>query len=84
MRPVGSFFSPLDERLQLTQEGYSPSVLRLAVRQAAKAASFAEASDDLRELAGVSIGATHLQRLCERVGQEWIFRAGHRSVRLSL
>jgi hypothetical protein len=57
--------------LELTQEGYSPQVLRLAVRQAAKAPSFAEASDDLRELAGVSISATHLQRLCERVGQEW-------------
>lgn len=55
----------------LTQEGYSPQVVRLAVRQAAKAPSFAEASDDLRELAGVSISATHLQRLCERVGQEW-------------
>jgi hypothetical protein len=46
-------------------------VLRLAVRQAAKAPSFAEASDDLRELVGVSISATHLQRLCERVGPEW-------------
>jgi hypothetical protein len=57
--------------LRLTQEGYSPKVVRLAVRQAAQAPSFAEASDDLREPAGVSISATHRQRLCERVGPEW-------------
>jgi len=41
------------------------------VRQAAKAASFKEASEDLRELAEVSISPTHLQRLSERVGKEW-------------
>lgn len=41
------------------------------VRQASKAASFAEASDDVREWAGVSISTSHLQRLSERVGQEW-------------
>jgi hypothetical protein len=41
------------------------------VRQASKAASFAEASDDVREWAGVSISTSHLQRLSERMGQEW-------------
>lgn len=41
------------------------------VRQAAKAASFKEASEDLKELAEVSISPTHLQRLSERVGKEW-------------
>jgi len=46
-------------------------VLQKAVRQAAKASSFKEASEDLRELAEVSISATHLQRLSERVGREW-------------
>jgi hypothetical protein len=46
-------------------------VLSKAVRQAGKAASFAEASDDLRELAEVEISPTHLQRIAERVGQEW-------------
>jgi hypothetical protein len=45
-------------------------VLRLAVEQAGKA-SFAQASADLRDLADIRIGATHLQRLCERVGREW-------------
>lgn len=41
------------------------------MRQASKAASFKEASEDLKALAEVSISATHLQRLSERVGQEW-------------
>lgn len=42
------------------------------MRQASKAASFQEASDDLKALAEVSISATHLQRLSERVGREWV------------
>lgn len=41
------------------------------MRQASKAASFADASEDLRVLAGVSISASHLQRLSQRVGWEW-------------
>jgi hypothetical protein len=41
------------------------------VRQAAKAPSFREASEDLRELAGLPISPSHLQRLSERVGREW-------------
>lgn len=52
-------------------EGYSPNVLAKAVRQASKATSFGEASDDMRELADIEISATHLQRLSERVGAEW-------------
>lgn len=46
-------------------------MLRRAVRQAAKAASFQDASEDLRELADLAISATHLQRLSERLGREW-------------
>jgi hypothetical protein len=68
---AGSFFFPLDVRLRLGTEGYSPAVLAKAVRQASKASSFKEASDDLRELAEVEISATHLQRLSERIGGEW-------------
>jgi len=41
------------------------------VRQASKAASFKEAREDLQALAEVSISATHLQRLSQRVGREW-------------
>lgn len=71
MRSAGSFFFPLDVKLRLGTEGYSPAVLAKAVRQASKAASFAEASEDLRELAEVDISPTHLQRLSERIGHEW-------------
>jgi hypothetical protein len=55
----------------LGTEGYSPTVLAKAVRQASKEYSFAEASADLRELAEIEISPTHLQRLSERVGEEW-------------
>ena len=72
MRSAGSFFFPLDVRLRLGTEGYSPAVLAKAVRQASKASSFAEASDDLRELADVKISPTHLWRLSERIGEEWV------------
>ena len=71
VRSAGSFFFPLDVRLGLGTEGYSPTVLAKAVRQASKASSFAEASDDLRELADMEISPTHLQRLSERIGEEW-------------
>jgi hypothetical protein len=43
----------------------------MGVRQSTKASSFAEARDDLWELAEVKISATHLQRLSERIGTEW-------------
>lgn len=43
----------------------------MAVRQSSKAASFKEASEDLKALAEVSISATHLHRLSERIGGEW-------------
>lgn len=47
-------------------------MLAKAVRQASKASSFTEASDDLKELADVKISPTHLQRLSERIGKEWV------------
>ena len=46
-------------------------LLRKAVRQAGKAASFKDASEDLRDLAAVAISPSHLQRLSERIGTEW-------------
>jgi hypothetical protein len=44
------------------------------IRQASKASSFVEASEDMRELAEVEISPTHLQRLSERIGEEWVER----------
>ena len=74
VRPVGSLFSPLDERLQLGTEGYSPSLLRKIVRQGGTAASFAAAAADLHALAAVTISPAHVRRLCERLGREWAER----------
>ncbi len=71
MRSAVAFFSPLDHKLRLGTEGYSPRVLEKAVRQAGKAASFKEASEDLQALAEVSISPTHLRRVSERIGREW-------------
>ena len=42
------------------------------IRQASKACSFVEASEDMRELAEIEISPTHLQRLSERIGGEWV------------
>jgi hypothetical protein len=61
----------LDQKLELSVEGYSPVVLRKLVRQGGKAASFADACDDLKELAGITISPKHLSRLVERIGGEW-------------
>jgi hypothetical protein len=71
VRNAASFFFPADVRLQLGTEGYSPRLVQKAVRQASKAGSFAEASADLQELAEVTISATHVQRLSQRIGAEW-------------
>jgi hypothetical protein len=70
--PCRIFFFPLDVRLGLGTEGYSPAVLATAVRQASRAPSFVEASEDLRELAEIEISPTHLQRLSGRIGKEWV------------
>jgi hypothetical protein len=57
--------------LRLGTEGYSPSVLRKAVRRAGKSASFRDASEDLEELLQVSICPSHLLKIAERIGREW-------------
>ncbi len=61
----------MGQKLRLGTEGYSPAVLRLAVRQAGKAASFRDASDDLKHLARVTISPNHLAKIAERIGREW-------------
>jgi hypothetical protein len=74
VRPAGSLFSPLDQRLQLGTEGYSPRLLRKIVRQGGTAPSFRAAAEDLHELAEVTISSAHVRRLCERLGREWAQR----------
>jgi hypothetical protein len=46
-------------------------VLKKAVRLAAKAPSFAEASADLADLLQVALGPSHLGKLARRIGAEW-------------
>jgi hypothetical protein len=74
VRPVGSLFSPLDQRLQLGTEGYSPRLLRKIVRQGGTAPPFREAAMDLQELTELTISPAHVRRLCERLGREWAAR----------
>jgi hypothetical protein len=57
--------------LALGTEGYSLAVLKKAIRQAAKAPSFGEASADLADLLRVSIRPSHLGKLVKRIGTEW-------------
>ncbi len=57
--------------MRLGTEGYSPAVLRKAVRQNSKATSCKDASDDLYELLGVRISPSHLHKLTLRIGREW-------------
>lgn len=64
-------FFPLDQRLQLGTEGYSPRRLRKIVRQGGTAPSFRAAAEDRHELAEVTISPAHVRRLCERLGREW-------------
>jgi hypothetical protein len=54
----------------LTTEGYSPAVLRKAVFACGQDA-FGPASAALKELAGLAISPSHLQRLSRRLGGEW-------------
>jgi hypothetical protein len=70
VRPAGSLFFPLDHKLQLGTEGYSPRLLEKVVRQAAKV-SFKEASEDLCDLLDLHVSPTHVYRLSERIGREW-------------
>jgi hypothetical protein len=55
VRPVGSLFFPLDQRLH-------PRLLRKIVRQGGKASSFQEAAEDLQELAELTISPSHVRR----------------------
>jgi hypothetical protein len=47
-------------------------VLQLAIRQVQKAASFQDASGDLREMLGVPVCPSHLRKISQRIGGEWL------------
>ena len=70
MGRVANVFFPLDRELDLGTEGYSPRLLAKIEYAGGNAASFAQASASLEVLAELSIGAKHVQRLTERLGEE--------------
>lgn len=71
VRPAGPSFSPLDVKLGLSSETYSPSVLEKIVRQGGNEGSFRKASENLHDLAGVKISAKNIERLTCKIGREW-------------
>jgi hypothetical protein len=61
-------FSPADQQLGLDDTGLSPQVRAWTARLAAHLV-FTEASDTLRDLCGLSISASTVERVAVRVGQ---------------
>jgi hypothetical protein len=58
--------APLDDALGLI-DGYSPGLVRLACRAAARL-GYAAASEDLRELAALTVDGRQIQRLVNKIG----------------
>ena len=70
---VGGLFFPRSAELGLAVEDtVSPRVLAKMVYSGTSAASFAEASNDLANLADLSISAERVRRACGRVGSDRI------------
>ena len=60
---------PLDQQLDVVGTGLSPGARRLAARVGAKE-PYREAAEDLKELAGVEIGAKGVERVSKEVGAQ--------------
>ena len=60
---------PDDERLDVVQTTYSPGVRRLMAR-AGSQSQFAQAAEDLRCYAGLTVEAREVERVAEEVGQQ--------------
>jgi len=67
---AGGFFSPQDERLKLSSEGYSPGVLKKIEYAGGNCRSFRAAAQSLMRLAEFSISDKHVERLTEKLGKE--------------
>jgi len=65
----GSGFCPRDRALGLEDSSLSPAVTRMVGRGGAMV-SFAEGSELMRELAGVTVDAKQVERTAERLGRE--------------
>ena len=67
---AGKFFSPLDKRLEIGTEGYSPKILEKIEYAGANAVSFKQAQQHLKMLADLEISGRHATDLTERFGAE--------------
>jgi len=67
---AGKFFFPLDRRLEIGTEGYSPKVLEKIEYAGANAVSFQQAEAHLKMLGDLEISDKHIQRITERLGSE--------------
>jgi hypothetical protein len=67
---AGKFFFPLDRRLEIGTEGYSPAILEKIEYAGANAVSFEQAQQHMKVLAGIEISGMHIGRITERLGAE--------------
>src|SRR5581483_6836718 len=67
---VGGLFFPLDHKLELGGESYSPRVLQKVVRMAARIDSHVTAADALLDC-DIVICPKHVGNLAAKVGAEW-------------
>ena len=67
---AGSFFFPVDRRLEIGTEGYSPKVLEKIEYAGANAVSFGQAQQHMKALGEMAISGKHIQRISERLGTE--------------
>ena len=70
VRDAESFFFPVDLRLEMGTEGYSPKILEKIEYAGTNAVSFKQAAEHMEVLGEMKISAKHIQRLTERLGAE--------------
>lgn len=69
---VGKFFFPHRKILKLFKENYSPDLLRkITYAGVHSTTSFEEAQENLKVLAEVLVSTSHIQRLTNRIGNEF-------------
>ena len=74
MTLVKGVFFPLDQRLKLSKQVWSPQTIQQAVRLAVEIPSHRRAAEAFSELTGVGISKSSLQRLCEQAGGKLVAR----------
>lgn len=65
----GSGFCPRDKELGIEESSFSPGVQRMMSR-VGSSEPYGLAEEDLRELAGLSVNAKAIERICRKIGKE--------------